>query len=552
MARSRFFFALMFAVLAAVPLRNAAGQEHESRLENGQRVIPLESPLYRALEDLHLEAGRAPLSTSYPVTEAEAMLTLSRLRPLVRSRAGLRALATAEAELSPDPVYREELFEADVRLITALEAYLHTADEYLEWEYGYEERLPFISVPLSGWFSNALYLTTDLTLTKEPTRVTNDPENVTNVLTGMDALDITFPFRAFVSAGGENWNLQFGRDTLSWGPGWTGNLLVSDYADYHEYLRFTAWGRRFKFTSLYLNLEPWLRPGEPAPGGDAHEHSKVFIVNRFELEFLRKISVALSQGIMIGGIRPDIRTLNPLLVYHNLFLESTGGYSLKDWGNAIISAELTVTPVRGFSAYGVFVMDQLQTSYEKDKWNAVTIPDAWGLQFGAEAALSAGEGYLAGSAEWVYTTPWLYVRENPLVSFSTRRLFIANSGAGRRPLTEKPIGYEAGPDTITASAALEYRVPGFYLGGLRYRYRLSGENTLSSPYAHSEANAAMRTPSGDTPETKHVISLYGEITPLPSFTGGAELSYVHALDAAHVPGATVSDLQLAIFLRLGL
>jgi hypothetical protein len=552
MVRSRFVFALAFAAFAAVHPWNAMGQELRELIENGQRVIPIESPLYRALEDLQLEAGRAPLSTAYPVTEAEARQTLDRLRPLVRSRAGLRTLAVAEAELTHSPVYREELFEADAGLTTALEAYLHTDNEYLEWEYGYEDRLPFLSVPLSAWFSNVLYLTSELTLNKEPTRVTEDPENITNVLTGMDALDITFPFRAFVSAGGVNWNFQFGRDTLSWGPGWTGNLLVSDYADYHEYLRFSAWGERFKFTSLYLNLEPWLKPGESAPGGDAHERSKVFIVNRFELGFLRKISFALSQGIMIGGIRPDIRALNPLMVYHNLYLESTGGYNLRDWANAVFAAELTVTPIRGFSAYGAFVLDQFQTSYEKDKWNAVTIPDAWGVQLGAEGLLPVGEGYLTGRAEWVYTTPWLYIRENPLVSFSTRRLFIANSGGGRRLLTDKPIGYEAGPDSITAAAGIEYRVPGLYLGGLRYRYLLSGENTLSSPYAHSEANAAIRTPSGDTPETKHVISLYGEITPLRRLTGGAELSFVRAENAAHVPGAAVSDLQLAVFVRYGL
>ena len=36
-------------------------------------------------------------------------------------------------------------------------------------------------------------------------------------------IDLNFPYRAFVSAGGDNWSMQVGRDKVSWGAGKSGN-----------------------------------------------------------------------------------------------------------------------------------------------------------------------------------------------------------------------------------------------------------------------------------------------------------------------------------------
>ena len=45
----------------------------------------------------------------------------------------------------------------------------------------------------------------------------------------MKTLDFGFPYNAYVAAGGDNWQLMWGRYNLGWGPGTTGNFIIGDH-----------------------------------------------------------------------------------------------------------------------------------------------------------------------------------------------------------------------------------------------------------------------------------------------------------------------------------
>ncbi len=56
-----------------------------------------------------------------------------------------------------------------------------------------------------------------------------------------------FPTRAFVSFGGNNWNLLFGRDRLNWGRSIIGSFIIDKHVSYHDFARLSIYTDTFKY-----------------------------------------------------------------------------------------------------------------------------------------------------------------------------------------------------------------------------------------------------------------------------------------------------------------
>ena len=64
-------------------------------------------------------------------------------------------------------------------------------------------------------------------------------------------------------------------------------------------------------------------------------------------------------------------------------------------------------------------MDQFQTAQELELYQnaAGAIPNADGHMLGIKASLPLGPGYISGYFEYIYTSPWMYLRDPREVSF---------------------------------------------------------------------------------------------------------------------------------------
>jgi hypothetical protein len=546
--------------------------------EPDQRIVVLDSGLYETLSTLYLEQGRTLSSRSFPYTREELRQALRRLDFADLSGAGKSAYRGIEQFLADKPVYEEDggfKFYPSARFNA--EFYAHSKRSNTEWEYNGLERQPFFGFFTDIIVAERLDLYIDITAQKDLFQAGGDKDNPTSLMLSPYQFDLSFPYRGGTSFGGRHWNLWLGRDKLNWGNGRTGNLMLSDADVYHEGMRFSANYERFKFTWLILGLESWTDPevfgteswdpingrfnkeykypdyffkdssGTDIPYADMNddgipdsiERFKLFMAHRFEILPFDSLRITVNESVIYGGKYPDLRIFNPMLIYHNFYL--------KDNMNSLMSLELDYVPLPGLFLYGQFVMDQLSTNFEVDAYGRDVEPNATGYMAGLEYRCAAGPGYISAGYEYVQTSPWLYIREHPLVSyFSTRRIHSEArkdiSGDHNYFYMNTPLGYAYGSDVIVNSVMVSYTVAGSWAVYAEYRLMYMGENGINSPF-DTESAWDKKTPSGDF-EVKTHVSLGGWYR----FAYGLSLF----VEAALIRNDGGTDFQLAAGTRLRL
>jgi hypothetical protein len=489
--------ALVYAALALALLH----------AKNGQNVLPLSSPLYGLMDSLYLATGQGSPSASRPWSVAEARLLLSRL-----DREELQgALAAAYDSIArnleeAEPIERGNAqFDIDANL--AFEAYAQSgsapASLENEWLYGYEERKPLAKLALEIGFLDNLYLYSELEYgrgrfsAKDEIAADPSPYNVGTAVLPADSLwvtgsyhygaaldtnllelvDVNFecPRRAFVSFGDEWWNLQLGRDKASWGKGHSGNLVIGDQLDHHDYLRFTAFGEALKLESMTMFLT---HPAFTAQSEDYNKGVKIFLAHRLELRPLPWIGLAISENVMYQDDALDPIYFNPAYVYHNL--------NNRAHFNAIASAEAELCPLPGLELYAQFALDQARAPLESDIQKA-----AWGVLGGLEYSGALGPGLLDASLEFALTTPYLYRRD--IVDFLVLERYFTVDAGGGFILHGDYLGYRYGGDALTLRADLAFTIPeacklSFYAIGLRHgAVGLNGPPSTSMEYPNRDA-----------------------------------------------------------------
>jgi hypothetical protein len=498
--------------------------------ENAQEIVPVSSDLYDCLDAICLESGMNVPSTARPYSVDEFWTVLERIDPWTLSEAGKASYRYLRRELEHHSLYRERGgMELGAELRASVEGYLHTAEDFLEWEQGYGERRPLVDLPLEAWAGSGLYALLEPVLTKDPYTVTNDPDNVTNVITDFSDMDPQFPHRAFLAVGGRHWSLELGRDMLSWGAGQSGNLMLSDNLDWYDALRFTTYWKAFKLTAAYVSLENW------DSASAASSNVKAFLGHRLEFRFLDRITIAVLEGMMLETPSLELRYLNPLMVFH--------GYMENDRRTNInLGLEIEANPWRWVTLYGQLCGDQIQSAYEEYRYpGADASPSAWGFLAGAKARVPIGPGYLRAGIEWARADPWLYLISGQPDYLVERRVF--SNFLRAKVIDTKPLGYWTGPDAVVLSGGLGYTIFGTMDIGVEALYLQKGENGLDALWHTGPEAVALTAPSGATPERRLVLSLSGSWSPWPFLTVASDLSWVHVLDYQHVAGARIDDVQ---------
>ncbi len=372
---------------------------------------------------------------------------------------------------------------------------------------------------------------------KEPILIEEEPSHLFNITDSFGEIDYHFPYRAFLSVGGPHWNLQLGRDYLSWGNGLTGNFIISDDAGYQEFLRGTTFWRNFKYSAIFVGMENW----DPDRIRMMDEMQKSFFAHRVEIMLFDRLNLALSEGLVMEAPYPDLRFYNPLMVFHNWFLNDYHGNVILG-----VEGELTLTP--WFYLYGQYALDQRTSAYERERYPSVAEPDSYGYIAGGEARVPAGPGYITARAEWVLTSPWLYLIGAQPTLIQQRKLI--SNYLGRKLIFTEPLGHPEGPDTIIYTGSAGYDVPGFGDVSLGLTYRIRGEKTIHSEYRTGEEAMALETPSGDTPEKTWIVRLSAVVRPFSFLEAGVDLSYLLSENDDNLSGERLEDFQAVLRLSV--
>ncbi len=537
-------------VLAAAVIAAAA--------ENDQAVLPHDSPVIGLLNRIYLEQGKVPLSSAGPYTADEVLCMLEKIDVKALSSAGRRAYEEIELLLpSFAPKTPLDLSFA-FHPVFAVEGYVNTNPDpaTTEWEYGYNDRLAMVQLPTEVWVGESAYVILDLSLKKNRDTLNENlvPANYSNLTWDLALLDWEFPFRALLSAGGRNWSFIIGRDRFSWGNGETGTLVLSNAADYQDFARFTAYWRDFKYSAIWISLlydldpyrEPFWGAGiiPSATNGNTvsdDDFPRNYFLHRLDWTPMDSLSLSVSEGILLGGMDPSLAYLNPVMIFHNLFRFHHGG--------EILGLEARWNPWKYFEVYGEAAFNQIQSPWEILFYGttASNTPNANAFLGGVKTSIPLGEGHINAGLEAAYVSPWMYIRENRLMSFTWWR-WIASNVPGSAQWVSESLGYFTGPDGIVLSAWTGYDAPGFFSVKLDYTLALKGEQTLETPYAEGPAAVALATPTG-TVEVKHVLHLGGTFKPLSFLDIGLNLYGVYAENFGNVPGRTAMDFQAAGSIR---
>lgn len=568
---------------------------------NEQRIIGIDSPAYKALENLYIISGRSLPSSSGPWSEGEMKLMLSRIdrEPLNETGKRYYDQVLSLIESNPKIQYEDNLslqFGMDVNI----EGYIHTnGDDFVDesdWIHGFTFRRPFLRFSFEAWPVTNFYGYFELTiqhnygynvgmsskgrenlLYKNTFNVNIPILNAvlfSNELDGsgnkhlLADFDWTVPYRAFVSFGSDHWNFMAGRDKLSWGNGETGNLMLSGSFPKQTFARFNTFFENFKYSILAA-----IYPDKNAVESQfkSLDGYKSLVVHRLEFNlFQNKVGFVVNEACMLWSTTTadgkkqsfSLAQINPFGFMHNEYIAANA--------NSLLVFETNYTPLKGLNVYGQLALDEFRGPGE-GRIN----PSALGMLIGAKGAMTVGQGVLNGSLEFVKTDPFLYLRglhyssntedmkgygfTAPLRIISCDRITIQN----------KFVTYTYGNDAIIVDGKVSYEVPNTFKVGLEAMYMVHGSMNADSPWGQysgdSDERPDIKTPTefnpfdpndydkdSNTITNKHAIertisiSLNGEYIILENLKTYANIDLIFATGLRNIEGKNANDLQITI------
>ncbi|RMH65686.1 MAG: hypothetical protein D6677_01905 [Calditrichaeota bacterium] len=222
--------------------------------------------------------------------------------------------------------------------------------------------------------------------------------------------------------------IGFAQQSVQWGPGVSGKLILSDYAEAFPYIfidKTWSWGR---FTMLHGKLQSYLK--ETLPDGTRLYPDKWLAAHRLEIAPLEHFSFGLNEMFVYGDRYADWSYLFPLNFYRAV------QHKLRDRDNATIALDAEWTPGAGVRLYGAVFIDEMKFDSLGTDW------------FGNKHAVQAGLQWhdppgLANSRltiEYVALRPWVYTHKFPINRYIT---------------DGRSLGYWAGPNSEVWYVALQ-------------------------------------------------------------------------------------------------
>jgi hypothetical protein len=412
------------------------------------------SPGDPVLEDIRFlirESGRSFRSFTPPLSRDEVLLILDDIREEELSDPGRMAYRRIQDALSPSMAFGDGLLGVDYQIRINPEIHLRTNPD-IAFAKKDTENPPFVSIPVNAFIGDRVQLTVVPLITSDPTYYAKpDYYFGANVPYQDTQIDMNMPLRAFIATGGPWWNFQIGRDELSYGVGRTGNLAISDNPDYYDFARVSFFSPNFKYSALIsqMPLDIVNLLADPAIGQDALRETtqRYMYFHRLDVRLFNKLSLALSEGAMVGNSAPELRFLNPLVLFHSF----SAWWDYDFWGSgkgdmegSIFSFDLDWAVLPSLAIYGQFVMNDFATPWEFDI-QPDQPPNGLGYLAGVEYthAFTAWQIVLYG--EFVYTDPYVYTLSTPFSSYIWMRRLSVTEDKERRYLW---IGHPEGRDTL--------------------------------------------------------------------------------------------------------
>jgi hypothetical protein len=489
------------------------------------------------LEDIRYvarEAGIGILSFTPPLSRDEINNILAPVESEKLPLPARQAYRRIQERLNPPMRFTEDFFSLSFHGVVQTEASFRTNTE-MSWLRGDSQRPALVRLPLDFYFADFVQLNLEPLVTLDPAFNEKDGNFETNVPWQAERIDMFFPFRAFAAAGGNWWNIQIGRDQITFGTAHTGNLLLSDTPDYYDFARLSLFSRRFKYSALVIQNPLFL--SEKFYGG--YETDEVYLqrhvyIHRIDFMLFDKLSIGVTEGLSVGNAPLEIRYLNPLMLFHNFmsgddYDPAPGKYN--EMNSSIFSVELNWTPAPALSFYAQLVLDEFTTPWETESDADNRTPEGKGYLVGVEYSHTLGEWGAQVYGEAAFLDPYIYVDNSPWAAFVWSRRMNRKAMEFRY----RWLGHPEGRDVIVFAAGSRFSKNDSLAFSAGLSFTIHGEHGLYWDWGRGDRYADETTPTG-MPEKRLAATLGAEWKPFPAVTLSAEIGGGVLFDARHSSG----------------
>jgi hypothetical protein len=521
-------FVLLWGVGLLLP--NWGGGLHASPLV----IVSAGDPVLEDIRYVAREAGISILSFTAPLSRDEIDNILASVEPENLPLPAQEAYRRIQDRLDPPMRFSEEFFSLSFRGVVQAEAGFRT-NTAVPWLQGDFQRPPVFHFPLDFYFADFVLLNLEPVVNLDPAFNERGEHFVTNVPWPLERIDMFFPFRAFAAAGGKWWNFQIGRDQITFGTAHTGNLLLSNTPDYHDFARLSFFIKQFKYSALVIHNPFFLSEkfySDPKLDDDEVYLQRYIYIHRVDFSLFNKISIGITEGLSVGNAPLEIRYLNPLMVLHNFMsgndykplLDSTDN----ETNSSIFSLEFNWTPAPAFSFYAQLVLDEFTTPWEVKSDAANKTPQGIGYLAGAEYSHAFGSWGALFYVEAAYLDPYIYVDNSPWAAFVWSRRMNRKSMEFRY----RWIGHPEGRDAIIVAAGSRFFRNDQLAFSAALSFTVHGEHDIYWDWHRGDQYADETTPTG-TPEKKLAASFGAAWKPVSAVTLSAEIGGSLILNAQH-------------------
>lgn len=246
--------------------------------------------------------------------------------------------------------------------------------------------------------------------------------------------------------------IMYGKDKNKWGPGYFGNLALSDYATSYDQLKlqFRYW--RFQLTSLTAFLRPY-----PDIFENGAKLTKSLAAHRLEVNIAPSLQLGLHETVIYGSRRLEPAYLNPIMFYR-----SAEHYSSYE-DNVTMGADFDWAAIRNVKLYGELLIDDITTS----KLGTGFYGNKLGYQLGLFYVNAFKLPNLDLRIEYARIRPYVYSHKRAI---STYQHFGTN------------LGHSIGPNSDDLFVQLKYRFSKSLVFESTVEFQRWGANTDSVNY----------------------------------------------------------------------
>jgi hypothetical protein len=377
-------------------------------------MFSIDDNIYEDLRSLALDSGRPLTSFTIPLSSKEVAGYLDELDPAVDPALQAKVRERLKGER---PTFSSGAFDVRFGFEAGAEAAMRT-DKEVPWVLpDTHHTAPTVAVKSDVHAFNSF----EAVFSIGPVLGLNHTECVSghgwttfDWAPGHTELDM-MPDRAYVAVGGNWWNLQVGKDRLSFGAAHCGNLLVSDSPEYLDMARLSAFSKHFKYSFVIAQIPmrdvwehvdtsvPELNPNDSKYNNATTRITQRYLyVHRFDFKPCKSLTLSLTEEL-ISGDGLQVRFLNPLAFMHN-FNSGTDWANGGDMDNSLFSVDFQWAFHPGFDVYGQIAIDDVDMPIN----DSSTDPNGMAYLLGADA----GRFFL----EMAYADPYMYMDNSPFAA----------------------------------------------------------------------------------------------------------------------------------------